>query len=152
MYGECTHAWYIVSYILPLANTNYKFGFHDTLCPAPPLPWPYVGPHGAGLYNVPLFSPAGTVLLSFTLWPEHESKESNLVAVCAGLGLRMVRLTNFQSSFFGNYTFDRQAPAALQLKSDLRKHMTEALNQTNVEARQAATTAACAAGGEVPER
>jgi hypothetical protein len=63
-----------------------------------------IGPHGAGLFNAPLFSSRGTVLIAFGLLAEHEAKEDNLIAVCAATGLKLLRLPVFRASFFGDYS------------------------------------------------
>jgi len=47
-----------------------------------------VGPHGAGLFNAPLFCRRGVLLIAFSLLVEHEDKEGNLVAACAATGIK----------------------------------------------------------------
>jgi len=71
-----------------------------------------IGPHGAGLFNAPLFSARGTVLIAFGLHSEHEAKEDNLIAVCAATGLKLLRLPTFRASFFGDYALAPPATPA----------------------------------------
>jgi hypothetical protein len=59
------------------------------------------------LFNAPLFSARGTVVMAFGLHPEHEGKEDNLVAVCAATGLKLLRLPVLRASFVGDYSLAR---------------------------------------------
>jgi hypothetical protein len=81
------------------------------LCLPPPPLYPHlhtkadvvIGPHGAGLFNAPLFAKNGTVVISFGLIPEHGSKEDNLIATCKATGIKCVcdsdkKLNNYPST------------------------------------------------------
>lgn len=63
-----------------------------------------VGPHGAGLFNAPLFAPTGSTLIAFGLRAAEAEKEDNLRETCQRVGMRMVGPPGVSASYFGNYT------------------------------------------------
>ena len=72
-----------------------------------------VGPHGAGLFNAPLFAPATSPLVAFSLQPSDAEKEDNLRAVCAAVGMRMLGPPGVTAPFGGNYTLSDRMRAAV---------------------------------------
>jgi len=69
-----------------------------------------VGPHGAGLFNAPLFSHPGTAVVSFGLVAEHKEKEGNLAAACSAVGQRFVSLSTLVATFTGDYLLSPPSP------------------------------------------
>ncbi len=63
-----------------------------------------VGPHGAGLYNAPLFAPRGCVLVPFGLDAADAPKEDNLRSACDAVGMAMHPPPGVSAAYMGNYS------------------------------------------------
>ncbi|KAL1515145.1 hypothetical protein AB1Y20_004206 [Prymnesium parvum] len=74
-----------------------------------------VGPHGAGLFNAPLFAPPGARLIAFGLEGHDVEKEDNLRAACQAVGMELLTPPGVAARFVGNYTLtDRLRAAVVQ--------------------------------------
>ena len=73
-----------------------------------------VGPHGAGLFNAPLFAPNSATLVAFGLRKAEANKEDNLKWACEAVGMRMVGPPGVAGPFMGDYTLsDRMRQAVV---------------------------------------
>ena len=63
-----------------------------------------VGPHGAGLYNAPLFAPRGCVLVPFGLDAADASKEDNLRSACDAVGMAVRPPPGVSAAYVANYS------------------------------------------------
>ena len=72
-----------------------------------------VGPHGAGLFNAPLFAPARSSLVAFGLKAEDAAKEDNLRAACEAVGMGMVSPAGATAPYQGDYSFGEKARGAV---------------------------------------
>ena len=103
--------------LLPLALSTHPLGrTARTLARAAVV----VGPHGAGLFNAPLFMRAtetrAPVLVAFALEDHQREKEDNLEAAADAAGVQYMRCAHVSADFSGDY---RLGPAEVQSVVDV---------------------------------